>query len=112
MIEYITIIEDIRANGYRHYCNGMKYLERGMTQHARGSFAKAQRNYDKVERMESYHRCLDYINNDFLNKLSENVAASFLGIDFGSGDQTVYYKYYYKNDKPMIYIIDEKDLYG
>lgn len=47
-IEYISVSECIRRNGYRHYCNGMNYLERGMTAHARGSFAKAQRNYDKA----------------------------------------------------------------
>lgn len=48
MIEYLTVSECIRRNGYRHYCNGMSYLERGMTAHARGSFAKAQRNYDRA----------------------------------------------------------------
>lgn len=47
--QYLSVAECLRQNGYRHYCNGMKYLEQGLTQHARGSFAKAQRNYDRAD---------------------------------------------------------------
>ena len=47
-MSYITVEQSLLDNAYRHYCNGMKYLEQGLTHHARGSFIKAQRNYDRA----------------------------------------------------------------
>jgi len=50
-VNYITVEQSLLDNAYRHYCNGMKYLEQGLTHHARGSFTKAQRNYDRASSM-------------------------------------------------------------
>lgn len=72
MAEYVSVVECLRRNGYRHYCNGMSYLERGMTAHARGSFAKAQRNYDKVRLMQPVAP------EWFLNALANNITERIL----------------------------------
>lgn len=71
---YITALECLRRNAYRHYLNGMKYLERGMTQHARGSFAKAQRNYDRANMLTIE----DYICAPMLDWFSKKIAESIL----------------------------------
>lgn len=52
MAEYLTVVECLRQNGYRHYCNGYRYLEHRMFKHALGSFAKAQKNYDRAELLD------------------------------------------------------------
>lgn len=72
MTEYLSVAECLRQNGYRHYCNGMKYLRQGLTQHARGSFVKAQRNYDRAKLMEPVAPKW------FLNALARNVADTIM----------------------------------
>lgn len=73
MTEYISVSECIRRNGYRHYCNGMSYLECGMTAHARGSFAKAQRNYDRIRVLWWYDE-VSIISQDIWDSLVNSVA--------------------------------------
>lgn len=80
--EYLTVAECLRRNGYRHYCNGMKYLEQGMTKHAFGSFAKAQRNYDRANTL-CYEETANILP-EVWNTLAKNVAIRIFGIDYGT----------------------------
>lgn len=74
---YISIEQSLRQNGYRHYCNGMQYLEQGLTQYALGSFVKAQRNYDRTEGLNLYKIAIDCINNR-LQEWSKHIAESII----------------------------------
>lgn len=78
--EYLTVAECLRRNGYRHYCNGMKYLERGMTKHAFGSFAKAQRNYDQSDKLDLRSPIISL---PIFDKLNEAIAATIMYMDNG-----------------------------
>lgn len=109
--QYLTVAECLRQNGYRHYCNGMKYLEQGLTQHARGSFAKAQRNYDRADIL-SYDPVFW---GEHMDSLARNVAATVIGIDLASGkDRTIKWIEYYDPEAGQIIrnVIYDSDFYN
>lgn len=57
----------------KHYINGMKYLEQGMTQHARSSFVKAQRNYDRADMLAIEDYICAPMVDWFSNKIVESI---------------------------------------
>ena len=88
MTEYLTVVECLRQNGYRHYCNGYRYLERHMFKHALGSFAKAQKNYDQAELLDG-----------------------IMGIDYGSQEVVATYMYM-EDGRLIVRTIDNTELYN
>lgn len=81
--EYLTVAECLRRNGYRHYCNGMKYLEQGLPAYARGSFIKAQMHYDKAEMFELSSDPIVSIASPIFEEFNKRIAVRIMGWDLG-----------------------------
>lgn len=104
-IEYLTVAECLRRNGYRHYLNGMKYLEQGLTHHARGSFTKAQRNYWRSEVLGDDNHYLNDICAPMFDWFNKEIAETIMS------QKVAGTLFYMNNDELILRTVTEQEMY-